>query len=124
MIHDYFLDYNIAITTLALGLTLFSLTIVNAQAFDFAKDYCITDASSSFMKGYTRAHYDVFFSNSTIKNSTSPSYHELKGAPHNNTYYDSQTGQKFEGSDLRADYVHGYRLGWKDAQDGKYHIDC
>ena len=112
-----------AITTLVLAF--FSLTILpNAQAFDFAKDYSIADASSSFVAGYRKAHYDVFFSNSTIKNSTSPSYHELEGAPNNNTYYDSQTDQKFEGQNLRADYVHGYRLGWKDAQDSKYHIDC
>jgi hypothetical protein len=113
MIHDY-LRYT-TITTLVL--TFFSLIIQlnNAQAFDFAKDYSISDATPSFMAGYSRAHYHVFFNSS---------YNERDRIPQNNTYYDSQTGIKLEGQNARSDYIHGYWLGWKDAQDGKYHIDC
>ena len=108
-------NFMLIVSTILFGSGLCLVPVGNVNGFNFAADYCLSNASPSFMAGYARAHYHIFFNSS---------YNERDGIPQNDTYYNSQTGIKLEGQNARADYVHGYWLGWNDAVAGKYHIAC
>jgi hypothetical protein len=42
----------------------------------------------------------------------------------NHYRFDPLTGGKINITDYSKYYINGYREGWKDAQAGKYYIDC
>jgi hypothetical protein len=53
-------------------------------------------------------------------------HNETIGAPPvgQNFYFDAATGKKIPDDNARADYIQGYRLGWKDARRGVFQVDC
>jgi hypothetical protein len=52
-------------------------------------------------------------------------YNETSGVNAFSHYrYDPMTGNKVNITDYTTDYINGYRMGWKDAQAGKYYVDC
>jgi hypothetical protein len=79
---------------------------------------CITDVTGIFMRGYYAAHADYF--------AGSQYYNETLGAPPpgQNFFYDMATGQKLPADNARADYIQGYKIGWKDAQKEVFQVDC
>ena len=61
----------------------------------------------------------------TLKAAEQAIYNETSGVNAFSHYrYDPMTGNKINITDYSKYYINGYREGWKDAQAGKYYIDC
>ena len=87
------------------------------QPYHFVITECISDVTPVFLQVYYAAHVDFF---------NGQPYNETAQAPPiaQKFYYDIKTGEKIPDDSAGSDYIQGYQLGWKDAKQEKYQVDC